>query len=300
MASPRRNGESRKLDLSFSTSSAILDDECDSEPGIRARNGGAPQANGKRGPHVIVVANEKGGVGKTTVAFHTCVALCHAGETVLAIDLDARQQSLGKVLANREGISRRLKIPFPQPRYSVLDHGTPAGLRQEINRLGSQCSFVIIDVAGSDSPIARHAIAMADTLVTPVNDSFIDIGVLGQFDAVSFHFKQLGRFAQLVHELRALQDVPMDWVVVPNRLRRLGSANEKRFADALDLVAPQAGFRILPGMGERVIYRDLFPYGLTLYDLKRIPEFARAQPVAKSEIETTLAGFRLPLTVHGD
>jgi chromosome partitioning protein len=254
-----------------------------------------PFALPKRGPHIIVFANEKGGVGKSTAAFHTCVALCNAGETVLAIDLDTRQRSLGRALENREGTRRRLKIDFAQPRHVVLTHLTAAGLHQEINRLGSGASFVIVDVAGHDSPMARHAIALADTLVTPVNDSFVDIDLLGHLDPVSFRIKAMGDFTCLVQQIRERRQSPLDWVVLQNRLRRLGSNNEHRIASALGDLAPEAGFRLVPGLSERVIYRELYPFGLTLLDLKRIPAFARAQPVARAELIASIAALRLPV-----
>jgi chromosome partitioning protein len=249
----------------------------------------------KRGPHILVFANEKGGVGKSTAAFHTIVALCNAGETVLAIDLDARQRSLGRALENREGTGRRLKIDFPRPRHVVLTHPTQAGLHQEMNRLGSGATFIVIDVAGHDSPMARHAIALADTLVTPVNDSFVDVDLLGHLDPVSFRVKAMGEFTKLVQQIRMTRTHSLDWVVLQNRLRRLGSNNEQRIANALQDLAPAAGFRLVPGLGERVIYRELYPFGLTLLDLKRIPEFARAQPAARAELVSTLAAMRLPV-----
>jgi chromosome partitioning protein len=252
----------------------------------------------KQRPHIIVFANEKGGVGKTTAAFHVCVSLCNAGENVLAIDLDARQQSLGRALENREGTSRRLKIDFAQPKRAVLNHVTQAGLHQEMNRLGWGCSFIIIDVAGHDSPIARHAIAIADTLVTPVNDSFVDIDVLGRLDPLTKKLKGLGCFTELVQNLRLGRTEPLDWVVLQNRLRRLGASNEHRIASALQHLAPIAGFRLIPGLGERVVYRELFPLGLTLFDLKRMPEFARAQPVARAELDAMLHALRLPVSAQ--
>ncbi len=254
-----------------------------------------------RKPHIIVFANEKGGVGKTTAAFLTCIALCDVAETVLAIDLDHRQQSLSRALENREGTSRQLRINFPRPRHVVLNHLTEAGLNQEINRLGSDCSFVIIDVAGHDSPIARHAMSLANTLITPVNDSFVDLDVLGRVDVDHHRLKALGCFAQTVRQLGAARvekgEAPTDWIVLQNRLRRLGSANEARVAESLKSLSKEAGFRLSPGLGERVIFRDLFPLGLTLMDLKHVPEFSRANPAAKAEVTDMLSALKLPTRV---
>jgi chromosome partitioning protein len=246
---------------------------------------------------VITFANEKGGVGKSTIAFHCCMALCNAGYRVAVIDLDHRQQSMARALENREGTGRRLKIDLPSPNHAVVTQQSGAALSQEIARIGWDADFVLIDVAGHDSPIGRHAIAMADTLVTPVNNSFVDIDLLGQFDPTTMQLKRFGSFARLVQELREVRDhrgkPPVDWVVVQNRLRRLGSNNEHRVSDALGELSTKAGFRLAHGLGERVAYRELFLLGLTLFDLKHIPQFSRAQPAAKEEIAQMISELRL-------
>ncbi len=267
---------------------------------FKAHNRSRPVINA----HVIVFANEKGGVGKSTAAFHATVALANAGAKVMAVDLDPRQRSLTRALENREGTARRLKIGLPQPRYTVLDHQTDAGLYQEISRLGTGSDYIIIDVAGHDSAIARHAITMADTLVTPVNDSFIDLDVLGQIDPSTARFKALGCFTKLVHELAAQRarrgKLSLDWIVMQNRLRHNGSHNEHRVEAALHKIAKHAGFRLGSGLAERVIYRELFPYGLTLFDLKWLPDMARAQPIARNELNTMIADLRLPERADAD
>ena len=66
---------------------------------------------------IITVANEKGGVGKSTVAFHLAVALADTGHKVLALDLDRRQQSLTRAFTNRSGTAKRLKVRLPLPRH---------------------------------------------------------------------------------------------------------------------------------------------------------------------------------------
>jgi chromosome partitioning protein len=255
-----------------------------------------PQSKG----HIIVFANEKGGVGKSTFAFHCCVALCNAGHKVAAIDLDSRQQTLSRALENREGTGRRLKIDLPRPKHVTLGHQSGASLNQEIARIGSDADYIVIDAPGHDSPMARLAIAMADTLVTPVNGSFVDLDLLGQFDPVTMKLKRFGNFSRLVQELREVRDYqrkpPVDWVVVQNRQRRLGTNNQSRVKKALDELAPKAGFRLAKGFGERVAYRELFLLGMTVLDLKFMPDFARAQPEAKHELKQMMADLKLPVT----
>ncbi len=256
--------------------------------------------------HLIVFANEKGGVGKSTTAFHTCIALCNAGETVAALDLDLRQRTMGRAMDMREETARDYGVELPGPKHLVLNQATEAGLEAEIRMAQIDCSFVIIDVGGHDSPIARRAIFMADTIVTPVNDSFIDLDMLGHIDVKTGKLKTLGPFARLVEHLKEPSLVKrqraLDWVVMQNRSRSLGTKNERKFLDALQEIAPAAGFRLIPGLRERVVYRELFPLGLTLFDLNSIPKLGRAPPAAMQELATMLEALQLPsqITLKSD
>jgi chromosome partitioning protein len=237
---------------------------------------------------VIVVANEKGGVGKSTIAFHLSVALADAGLRVAAFDLDRRQQSLCSALSRRDGTARRLKLDLPQPRHQVLHVQSGSMLCQEICRIGWKCDVVVIDAAGADSPIARRSIAIADILVTPVNSSFVDLDLLGKFHPTTMELTAQGCFAVTVNEIRASRvrhGMPcLDWVVVQNRMRRGFSHNQNRIEAALQQLAPQIGFRLVEGLAERVAYRELFLLGLTHLDLRRIPAFARTKTDANREI----------------
>jgi chromosome partitioning protein len=255
-----------------------------------------------RKSHIIVFANEKGGVGKSTTAFHICVALCNAGETVAALDIDLRQQTLGHALDARAESARQQMSDLPGPRQLLLAQSTAAELEAKIRMAQIDCSFVVIDVGGHDSPIARRAIYMADTIVTPVNDSFIDLDMLGHIDPRSGKLQTLGAFARLVDHLKepglAYRERALDWVVMQNRSRSLGTKNERKFLDALNEIAPVAGFRVIPGLRERVIYRELFPLGLTLFDVDVIPNLCRPQPAAREEIAKMLESLNLP--THSD
>jgi chromosome partitioning protein len=251
--------------------------------------------------HIIVFANEKGGVGKSTTAFHTCIALCNAGEKVAALDLDLRQRTLGRAMDARVETARDYDADLPSPTHLILKQVTEAGLETEIRTAQIDCGFVVIDVGGHDSPIARRAIFMADTIVTPVNDSFIDLDMLGHIDAKSGKLKTLGPFARLVEHLKepglTQRPIGLDWVVMQNRSRSLGTKNERKFLDALNVIAPVAGFRLVPGLRERVVYRELFPLGLTIFDLKTLPNLGRAQPAALKELAAMLEALRLPSQV---
>jgi chromosome partitioning protein len=241
---------------------------------------------------IITVANEKGGVGKSTVAFHLAVALADTGHKVLAIDLDRRQQSLTRAFTNRGGTAKRLGIRLPLPRHVVLQNQSGAGLCQELQRTAWDCDFVVVDAAGHDSPMARRAIALADLLVSPVNSSFVDLDLLGRFHPVSNKLQGPGCFAMMVSELRQARiDAGMpalDWLVLQNRKRREVSKNQGQVEKALTQLAQRLDFRIGSGLFERVAYRELFLLGLTHLDLRRIPELARTKVAAATEVMALL------------
>ena len=241
---------------------------------------------------IITVANEKGGVGKSTVAFHLAVALADTGHKVLAIDLDRRQQSLTRAFTNRGGTAKRLGVRLPLPRNLMLLNQSGAGLCQELSRTAWDCDFVVIDAAGHDSPIARRAIALADLLVSPVNASFVDLDLLGRFHPVSNKLQGPGCFAMMVSELRAARrDAGMpvlDWLVLQNRKRREVSKNQDQVDKALRQLSQRLDFRIGGGLFERVAYRELFLMGLTHLDLRRIPELARTKVAAATEVMALL------------
>jgi chromosome partitioning protein len=249
---------------------------------------------------IITVANEKGGVGKSTVAFHLAVALADTGHKVLAIDLDRRQQSLTRAFTNRGGTAKRLGVRLPLPRNVVLQNQSGAGLCQELSRTAWDCDFVVIDAAGHDSPIARRAIALADLLVSPVNASFVDLDLLGKFHPVSNKLQGPGCFAMMVAELRqARLDAGMptlDWLVLQNRKRREVSKNQDLVEKALGQLSRQLDFRIGSGLFERVAYRELFLLGLTHLDLRRIPELARTKVAAATEVMALLDDLEIDET----
>ncbi len=251
---------------------------------------------------IIVVANEKGGVGKSTIAFHLCVALAERGHAVAAVDLDRRQQTLARVLSNREATARRLGIRLPGPAFQVLNFPTGAMLCQEINRIGSACDCIVIDVAGHDSRIARRAIALADTLITPVNSSFVDLDLLGRLHPVTLDPVSRGCFAVAVDEIRQARvkhGLPgLDWVVTPNRLRPSNSLNQSRIETALQRLADCTGFRVASGFSERVAYRELFLMGLTYMDIRRIPELRSARLRGADEVSRLIDELALALVEH--
>jgi chromosome partitioning protein len=241
--------------------------------------------------HFIVFANEKG--------VHTAVALAATGYQVAVIDLDTRQKTMSRYLENREGTARKRGIDLPSPKYVTLNLMTSAGLDQEIARIGSMADFVVIDTPGRDDPVTRAAIARADTIVTPINDSFVDLDLIGQVDGETFKVKKPSFYAELIWDLRRerakTDGTQVDWIVLRNRLQHIEANNMRRVGKALAELSKRVGFRVVPGLSERVIYRELFPKGLTLLDVEAIGGIGISHIAARQELREMVSGFALPV-----
>ena len=247
-------------------------------------------------PHFITFANEKGGTGKSTTAVHTAIALAAMGQRVAALDLDTRQRTMTRYLENRDSTMRRLEKALPQARYEVLADG--GSLDEAVERLGRDADVLVIDTPGRDDPMAREAILKADTLVTPMNDSFVDLDLIGQVHPENFKVTKPSFYAELIWNSRTQRakatGKSVDWVVLRNRLQHIESHNLRRVGAALDELARRVGFRVIPGLGERVIYRELFPKGLTLLDFEQLGEVGIGHVTARQELREMVSGLGIP------
>ncbi len=249
-------------------------------------------------PHFIVFANEKGGTGKSTTAVHTAIALAASGHRVGALDLDSRQRTMTRYFENRGATTRRLATELPQANYEVLEDQSEASLEAALERLTEISDVIVIDTPGRDDPVAKAAILKADTLVTPMNDSFVDLDLIGQVHPENYKITRPSFYAELIWNSRTQRakttGKSVDWVVLRNRLQHIDSHNLKRVGAALDELARRVGFRVIPGLGERVIYRELFPKGLTLLDLPHLGEVGIAHVTARQELREMIAGLAIP------
>jgi chromosome partitioning protein len=249
-------------------------------------------------PHFIVFANEKGGTGKSTTAVHTAIALAASGHRVGALDLDSRQRTMTRYLENRDATMRRLGKELPQAIYAVLEDLREEQLATAIDALAKEADVIVIDTPGRDDAVARSAILRADTLVTPMNDSFVDLDLIGQVHPENYKITKPSFYAELIWNSRTARakqtGKSVDWVVLRNRLQHVESHNLRRVGAALDELARRVGFRVIPGLGERVIYRELFPKGLTLLDLKQMGEVGMAHITARQELREMVAGLGIP------
>jgi chromosome partitioning protein len=131
--------------------------------------------------------------------------------------------------------------------------------------------FVVVDTPGADTALSRAAHQRADLIVTPMNDSFVDFEVLGVVDPVSLELMRASHYSELVWEARKQKAADrgrmVDWVVLRNRLASADPRNRRRVDERVKTLSRRVGFRTLAGLRDRVIYRELFPFGLTVSDL---------------------------------
>ena len=248
--------------------------------------------------HRIIFANEKGGSGKSTSAVHTAVALAAKGHKVAALDLDTRQRTLGRYLDNRAALIARDGLSLPMPVYDTFDSAKGASIVERMKALAEGADFLIVDTPGRDDDYVRDAIGTADTLVTPINDSFVDLDLIGQVDPDNYKIKRPSFYAELVWDARKVRAKSdggtVDWVVLRNRLQHLEARNMRRVAAALTELSKRVGFRVIPGLSERVIYRELFPKGLTMLDAREFGEMGLAHVAARQELREMMAALALP------
>jgi len=233
-------------------------------------------------PTVIVVGNEKGGAGKSTLAIHIVVGLLHAGKTVAVIDLDLRQLSLAHFFANRAAWMTANGQTLPMPILPDLGDGkalAKAGEDEQLARFNAAfaeaqaADYILIDTPGGDTILSRTAHGLADQIVTPMNDSFVDFDLLGQIDPVTLDLLKPSIYSESVWEARKHRAITqgrnatIDWIVVANRLAVAVARNRQRLDERLEKLSKRVGFRVGPGLRDRVIYRELFPFGLTVADL---------------------------------
>ena len=221
---------------------------------------------------IIVVGNEKGGTGKSTVAMHLVVSLLQMGASVGSIDLDARQATLTRYVENRRRRAT-LAMPAHEPIPPTSDPAADqARFLEVLGRLATTHDVVVIDTPGSDHPLSRLGHSYADLLVTPLNDSFIDLDVLAKVDPDSMKITRPSHYSEMVWDARKIramrgQKDGAEWFVLRNRLSTLDARNKREMERLLADLSKRIGFRSVGGLCERVIYRELFLEGLTLLDM---------------------------------
>jgi chromosome partitioning protein len=262
--------------------------------------------------HVIAFGNEKGGSGKTTTAVHVVVSLIKMGKRVGVVDLDSRQRSLATYFENRANWAAESGLALPMPEVAVIGRSKLDSRREAqgeekdwfdraLDEMRQRCDFIVIDTPGSDTDLARIGHAACDTLVTPLNDSFVDFDLLAKVDPKTFQVVGPSIYSEAVWDSRKRRALtrrpPIDWVVMRNRVSGVDAKNKRRVGDVIELLSKRVGFRLSQGLGERVIYRELFPFGLTVLDLggpgaKR--SLTLSHVAARQEVRDLVLSLRLP------
>lgn len=265
-----------------------------------------------RDARVIVIGNEKGGAGKSTVSIHLSVALLRTGKRVGVIDLDVRQRSLTRYLENRTRWAQTTGATLVMPEMVRVEASQERDLdRAEeeererfqtgLARLKQTCDFIVVDAPGGDTFLSRLAHRSADTLITPLNDSFVDFDLLGDVNPQTLEVMRPSFYSEMVWDCRKKKAQtsrrPIDWVVMRNRMSPLAARNKERVGGALENLSKRIGFRLAPGLSERVIYRELFPAGLTLLDLTEQGSnvaFSMSHKAARQELRDLVIVLQLP------
>lgn len=259
---------------------------------------------------VVVIGNEKGGTGKSTTALHLAVAALHQGYQVGTLDLDSRQATLSRYLTNRERYRTTTAQPIPLPHSLRIDEPEGAdvptletsarrAIEAALAKLAA-CDVVFVDTPGSATVLSRIGHEYANVLITPVNDSLLDIDVLAEIDPINRKIIAPCHYCQMAWEYgnqRIIDGLPpLDWVVIRNRLPHIHSRNREDIDQILTKLANRIGFRLAPGLGERVIFRELFLNGLTVQDLPLIDadrSLSATQQSAGSEISALLEALNV-------
>ncbi|MBS0559004.1 MAG: ATPase [Proteobacteria bacterium] len=261
---------------------------------------------------IVVLGNEKGGSGKSTAAMHLIVALLRDGYSVGAIDLDARQATLTNYLAARGAFAQAKGIDLPLPQYeAVLRSDTDsraAAEAEETERFNgalarlSGCDIVVIDCPGSDTFLSRLGHGHADTLITPINDSFVDFAMLAKVDPDNHDVVHPSIYSEMVWQARkrrfSRDRGRIDWIVMRNRLGATEARNKRDVGATLDALAKRIGFRTVKGFGERVIFRELYLQGLTLMDVREAGlgiQMGMSHIAARNEVRALVGAIRKPV-----
>ena len=191
--------------------------------------------------HVLVIGNEKGGSGKSTTALHIAVSLMSDGaqggddrSRRPPGHADALPREPRRLSSSARASSCRCRCTPRSMAIGRLRPDEKARFEAALEPAVLGADFVVIDTPGSDTHLSRLAHTWADTLLTPLNDSFIDLDLLARVDPETLKVVRPSIYAEAVwkqRQIRSMQGArPVDWIVMRNRLSSLAARNKRDMA----------------------------------------------------------------------
>ncbi|HYF56138.1 MAG TPA: ParA family partition ATPase [Salinarimonas sp.] len=194
---------------------------------------------------IVGVLNQKGGVGKTTIAVNVAAHWARAGRRALLVDADPQGSSLAWSAA-REA----------EPLFPVIGMAKPS-LHRDMPALARDYEAVVIDGAPRVNDLARSAILASDVVLIPVQPSPYDVWAAADI-------------VQLVREAQAYKPGLKAAFVINRRIGR--TAIGRDVAAILD----QFALPVLPApLGQRVVYAESAAQGLSVPETQPRGEAAR-------------------------
>jgi chromosome partitioning protein len=252
----------------------------------------------KKKPFIIMVGHEKGGTGKSTLTTHLAVGLLHSNknETVAVLDLDKRQSGSYAFFKTRS--EHKIKIPIPK--FDCISSSSKDSkadsFEEDLNNLKAKlhafydCNYIIIDTAGSYTNFVVAALFFADLLITPVTESFLDINAIVRFDESEMLLN--GPFADVVFnqkKIRARDNLKeLHWALVINRASNVNHENSQNCLNLLNKIQRNLNFDICYKIYDRIVYKELFQHGLTIFDL---PHLTSDISLLKIKAHEEMTGF---------
>ncbi len=220
---------------------------------------------------IIVVGGIKGGTGKSTIAFHLATHAFLSGKKIMTYDCDYPQFSFSRYYENRK---KNKTVKTWEEHYPIKDISNMPEMKNDV--------INIIDTPGRYDENILNIHKKADIIITPINDSFMDIDTVMKIEQE--RWTQPGQYYQVIFENKKNMKESL-WLVVRNRSSNVNSKHKKLVEEKLNDLAKRLNFTVMKGLKERNIFRELFSHGLTVLDIES-NKMAISHLAAKMEIKT--------------